>query len=105
LTIDLPITSGHGKMVGDAEPTAALTSSVDDDVFVIAHRYGGVVATQAAAQTPRFRGVIDTAALKPALGSSAVDTTRRVVTRTQLDYAIIRADDQSPLEPVGATRT
>ena len=56
--------------------------------MLVAHSYGGMVATEVAPAIAQLERIIYIAALVPALGQSATDASREVRVRTLLDESI-----------------
>ncbi len=92
--LDLPSVSGAGDLTGDAQAVEAFANSLDDDVILVGHSYGGVVVTEAAAGIPRLHGVVYLAALRPETGQSATDVARQTSIRSLMDAAIVREGEQ-----------
>jgi pimeloyl-ACP methyl ester carboxylesterase len=58
---------------GDAAYTASVVNQVSGPVLLVGHSYGGVVITNAAAQTPNVVGLVYVDAFIPDVGESVMD--------------------------------
>jgi len=89
--VDLPSSRNDADpTTGLAEDAAAVVALAagDGPYVLVAHSYGGAVASEAGSRIPELQRVIYVAALVPSLGESATDAARRVHVRTRLDDAI-----------------
>jgi pimeloyl-ACP methyl ester carboxylesterase len=87
-TITLPSEDATSDLHADADAVVTLCNGIDDDVVLVAHSYGGAVATQASTAIPRLRGIVYVAAFRPEPGTSVSEMARRAGERSQLDAAI-----------------
>jgi pimeloyl-ACP methyl ester carboxylesterase len=88
-------------LADDAAAVAALADGVGPCV-IVAHSYGGAVASEVAVHLPNLERCLYVAALIPGLGESATDASRRVRVRTRLDDAIEVDGDSTHLKPLEA---
>ncbi|MBD8079024.1 alpha/beta fold hydrolase [Cellulosimicrobium arenosum] len=65
------------SLSGDATYLHDTLAAIDGPVVVVAHSYGGMVATQAAAGVPGVVGIVYVAAFAPDTGESAIDLSGR----------------------------
>jgi len=89
--VDLPSSrNGADPATGLAEDAAAVVALADGEgpYILLAHSYGGAVASEAAPLIPNLERCVYVAALIPSLGESATDASRLVRVRTLLDDAI-----------------
>jgi thioesterase domain-containing protein len=89
------------SLADDAAAVATLAEGVGPCVLV-AHSYGGAVASEVAARLCDLERCVYVAALIPALGESATDASRKVRARTRLDDAIEIDGDMTHLRPIEA---
>jgi len=89
-----------------AEDAAAVVALTDGDgpYILLAHSYGGAVASEAAPLIPNLERCLYVAALIPSPGESATDASRLVRVRTLLDDAIEVDGDFLRLNPTLAAR-
>ncbi len=88
---DLPSCQRDGDPYADLDQDAAVVAELCeglDSVVLVAHSYGGAVATQAAHLIGELARVIYVAAIVPELGESATDVARLIDVRTDLDRAM-----------------
>jgi pimeloyl-ACP methyl ester carboxylesterase len=97
--VELPTVRGGGDLYGDALAVVELAASLEPDIGLFGHSYGGAVVTQAAAGIPGLRAVGFLAAVRPDVGESTADVSRRLGERTSLDDAITRVDSDLELAP------
>jgi|SRR5665213_141533 len=89
--VDLPSSRiGADPTTGLAEDAAAVAALANDEgpYVLVAHSYGGAVASEVAARIANLQRCIYVAALVPSPGESSTDANRRIRVRTQLDDAI-----------------
>jgi pimeloyl-ACP methyl ester carboxylesterase len=98
--ITLPSASGDGSLEGDARALSAFCT--DDEVVLVAHSYGGAVATEAAGSIKALRGVVYLAAFRPLIGESVTACARRAPARSELDAAISLDGERLVLAPAAA---
>jgi pimeloyl-ACP methyl ester carboxylesterase len=100
--LDLP-SSAHGAhpntFLGDDAHEVIEIAKLDGPVVLVGHSYGGVVITEAADRIPNLERLIYVAALVPALGQSASESSQLVLGRTLLDEAIEVEGDYLRLNP------
>src|SRR5580692_6485407 len=100
--VDLPSSrNGAAPATGLAEDAAAVVALADGEgpYILLAHSYGGAVASEAAPLIPNLERCLYVAALIPSPGESATDASRLVRVRTLLDDAIEVDGDFLRLNP------
>ncbi len=105
--VDLPSSrTGADPATGLAEDAAAVVALTDGDgpYILLAHSYGGAVASEAAPLIPNLERCLYVAALIPSPGESATDASRLVRVRTLLDDAIEVDGDFLRLNPTLAAK-
>jgi pimeloyl-ACP methyl ester carboxylesterase len=104
--VDLPSSrNGAAPATGLAEDALAVAALADGDgpYVLVAHSYGGAVASEVASRIPNLQRRIYVAALIPTPGESAYDVSRRLPVRTLLDEAIEVDGEYLRLIPDAAT--
>jgi pimeloyl-ACP methyl ester carboxylesterase len=100
--VDLPSSRNDANpSTGLAEDAAAVAALADGDgpYVLVAHSYGGAVASEASSRIANLQRCIYVAALIPSPGESATDASRRIQVRTLLDDAIEVDGDFLRLNP------